>query len=135
MRHLKEQIETCIGRLFARHPKVFCDALGDAYASDRGLVDRNESYADLLSRDLDLLGGNDLMVAVCCLNVCDNGASPGDLDDVLRRNSGRLDAILRQFERWQRLEREVRRRPGIVEALARFRKETAGGVNERRNDG
>ena len=135
VRHLKEQIETCIGRLFARHPKVFCDALGDAYASDRGLVDRNESYADLLSRDLDLLGGNDLMVAVCCLNVCDNGASPGDLDDVLRRNSGRLDAILRQFERWQRLEREVRRRPGIVEALARFRKETAGGVNERRNDG
>ena len=135
VRHLKEQIETCIGRLFARHPKVFCDALGDAYASDRELADRNEFYADLLSQDLDLLGGDDLMLAVCCLNVCHNGAAPGDLDDVLRRNSGHLDAILRQFERWQRLEREVRRRPEIVEALARFRKETAGGVNERRSDG
>ena len=135
VRHLKEPIETCIGRLFARHPKVFCDAPGDAYASDRKLADRNEFYADLLSRDLDLLGGDDLTLAVCCLNVGDNGASPGDLDDVLRRNSGHLDAILRQFERWQRLEREVRRRPEIVEALARFRKETAGGVNERRSDG
>ena len=135
VRHLKEQIETSIGRLFARHPKVFCDALGDAYASDRELVDRNEFYADLLSQDLDLLGGDDLMVAVCCLNVCHNGASPGDLDDVLRRNSGHLDAILQQFERWQRLERKVRRRQEIVEALARLRKGTAGGVNERRNAG
>ena len=135
VRHLTEQIETCIGRLFARHPRVLCEPLGDAYASDCELVDRNQSYADLLSQDLDLLGGDDLMVVVCCLNVWQNGASPGDLVDVLRRNSGHLDTILRQFDRWQELERKVRRRPEIVEALATFRMETAGGAKERRNDG
>ena len=135
VQHLTEQIERCIGGLFARHPRVFCDAPGDADTSAREPVDRNESYAELLSQDLDALGGDDLLVAVCCRNVFHNGASLGDLNDVLRRDSGHLDAILRQFERWQQLERKVRRRPQLVEALSRFRKEIIAGVDERRNDG
>ena len=96
---------------------------------------QDESYADLLSQDLNLLGGDDLMLAVCCLRVCQTGASSRDLDDVLRRDSGHFDAILRQFERWQHFERKARRRPEIVEALAKFRTEIAGRVNEGRSDG
>ena len=65
------------------------------------------------------------MLAVCCLNARHNGASPAIIDKVLKRNSGYLDAILRQFERWQQLERRVRRKPEIVEALSELRAEIA----------
>ena len=86
----------------------------------------NEGYSDLLPQDLNLLGGDDLLLAFCCLNVCHNGVSPNALNDVLRRDSGHLDTTLRQFEQWERLERRVRRRPEIVEAVARLRKEMTG---------
>ena len=125
--HLNEEMETCVGRLFARHPKVFCDSSGDAYASDGERRGVNEGYTDLLTQDLNLLGGDDLLLAVCCLNVCHNGVSPNALNDVLTRDSGHIDTILGQFEQWQRLERRVRRRPEIVEAVARLRKEMTGG--------
>ena len=65
------------------------------------------------------------MLAVCCLNVRHNGTAPATIDKVLKRNSGHLDAILRQFERWQELERKVRRRTEIVEALKKLRAEIA----------
>ena len=88
-------------------------------------MDTSGDYGDLLARDLDRLGGDDLMLAVCCLNVRHNGAAPATIDKVLKRNSGHLDAILRQFERWQQLERKVRRRTEIVEALKKLRAEIA----------
>ena len=125
--HLNEEMETCVGRLFARHPKVFCDPSEDGCSSDGEHGGANEGYTDLLTQDLNLLGGDDLLLSVCCLNVCHNGVSPNALNDVLRRDSGHLDTILRQFEQWQRLERRVRRRPEIVEAVARLRKEMTGG--------
>ena len=52
-----------------------------------------------------------------------NGATPEVIDEVLKRNSGRFDDLLQQFERWQQIEPLVRRRPEIVEALAKLRKE------------
>ena len=62
------------------------------------------------------------MLAICCLNASRNGATPAVIDEVLKRNSGYFDTILRQFEQWQKeLERPVRRRPDIVEALAKLR--------------
>ena len=125
--HLNEEMETCVGRLFARHPKVFCDPSRDGYSSDSEHGGANEGYSELLTQDLNLLGGDDLLLAVCCLNVFHNGVSPNALNDVLRRDSGHLDTILRQFEQWQRLERRVRRRPEIVEAVATLRKEMTGG--------
>ena len=116
-RPLGENVETCIGRLFARHPRVFGDDAGEGVASEPGVMDTGGDHRDLLARDLERLGGDDLMLAVCCLNVRHNGTAPAIIDKVLKRNSGHLDAILRQFERWQQLERKVRRRPEIVDAL------------------
>ena len=124
-RPLSENVETCIGRLFARHPKVFGDDAGEGDASEPGVMDTGGDYGDLLARDLERLGGDDLMLAVCCLNVRHNGTAPATIDKVLKRNSGHLDAILRQFERWQELERKVRRRPKIADALKELRAETA----------
>lgn len=91
---------------------------------------RRESLGEAFSGLMEGREGNQSNVA-----AWQNGASPGDLDDVLRRNLGHLDAILRQFELWHELERKVRRRPEIAEALARFRMEAAGGANKPRYDG
>ncbi|MDD9980403.1 MAG: hypothetical protein OXU81_03440, partial [Gammaproteobacteria bacterium] len=114
-----------VGRLFARHPRVFGDDARERNASESDVTDISGDYGDLLARDLEHLGGDDLMVAVSCLNARHNGASPAIIDKVLKRNSGYLDAILRQFERWQQLERSVRRKPEIVEALNELRAEIA----------
>ena len=124
-RPLGEDVARHVGRLFARHPRVFGDDAGDRNAYEPDVKDTNGDYGDLLARDLEHLGGDDLMVAVCCLNARHNGASPAIIDEVLRRNSGYLDAVLRQFERWQQLERRVRRRSEIVEALNELREEIA----------
>ena len=124
-RPLGEDVGRYVGRLFARHPRVFGDHAGERNASEPDLKDTSGDYGDMLARDLEHLGGDDLMVAVCCLNARHNGASPAIIDKVLKRNSGYLDAILRQFERWQQLERKVRRRPEIVEALNELRAEIA----------
>ena len=129
--HLLESVETCIGRLFARHPRVFRELPGERDASGADKAEDSEDYCALLARDLDHLGGHDRMLAVCCLNAGANGASPAAMDDVLRRNSGHLDAVLKQFERWQSLERDVLKRPEIVEALAALRQEVAGVASER----
>ena len=124
-RPLGEDVETCIGRLFARHPRVFGDDAGEGDASEPGFLGTGGDYGDLLARDLERLGGDDLMLTVCCLNVRRNGAASAIIGKVLKRNSGHLDAILRQFERWQQLERKVRRRPEIVDALKKLRAEIA----------
>ena len=124
-RPLGEDVGRYVGRLFARHPRVFGDDAGERNASEPDAKNISGDYGDWLARDLEYLGGDDLMVAVCCLNARHNGASPAIIDKVLKRNSGHLDAILRQFERWQQLERKVRRRPEIVEALNELRAEIA----------
>ena len=124
-RPLGENVETHIGRLFARHPRVFGDYVGEEDASEPDITDTGGDYGELLARDLEHLGGDDFMLAVCCLNARHNDTAPATIDKVLKRNSGYLDAILRQFERWQQLERNVRRRPEIVEALEKLRAEIA----------
>ena len=120
--HLAERIETHIGRLFARHPKVFDDSVSQGDTSESNVA-HDVGYGERLAQDLDLLGGDDLMLTVCCLNASRNGATPAVMDEVLKRNSGHFDAILRQFERWQELERPVRRRPDIVGELTKLREE------------
>ncbi len=119
--HLAERIETHIGRLFARHPMVFDDSVLQGDTSEPNVA-HDAGYSERLAQDLDLLGGDDLMLTVCCLNASRKGATLTVIDEVLKRNSGHFDTILRQFEQWQKeLERPVRRRPDIVEALAKLR--------------
>ena len=118
--HLTERIETHIGQLFARHPIVFDDSGSQGNTSECNMT-HDASYSERLAQDLDLLGGDDLMLTICCLNASYNGATPAVIDEVLKRNSGHFDAILQQFERWQECERPVRRRPKIVDALTKLR--------------
>ena len=118
--HLTECIETHIKRLFARHPMVFGNSVSQGDVFEPNMVQDASAYSELLAQDLDFLGGDDLMVAICCLNASSNGAKPEVIDKVLKRNSGHLEAILRQFEQWQKLERSVRKRTEVVEALAKL---------------
>ena len=119
--HLRERIETRLGQLFARHPMVFGDAVGQEGASKPDMESAVNDYSELLAADLDFLGGDDLMVSICLLGAYRNGATPAVIDKVLKGNAGHVDAILRQFERWQQLERPVRRRAEVVEALTELR--------------
>lgn len=121
--HLTECIETHIKRLFARHPMVFGNSVSQGDVFEPNMVQDASAYSERLAQDLDFLGGDDLLVAICCLNASSNGAKPEIIDKVLKRNSGHLDAILRQFEQWQKFERPVRKRTEIVEALAKLRQE------------
>lgn len=121
--HLRERIEARLGQLFARHRMVFGDAVavGQEGASKPDMESAVIDYSELLAADLDFLGGDDLMVSICLLGAYRNGATPAVIDKVLKGNAGRVDAILRQFERWQQLERPVRRRAEVVEALTELR--------------
>ena len=133
--HLGERIETHIGRLFARHPMVFNDSVSQGDASEPNMAHDANTYSERLVQDLDLLGGDDLMLVICCLNASYNGATPAVIDEVLKHNSGHFDTILRQFKRWQELERPVRKRPEIVEALDKLWEEIeAIGDDFARND-
>ena len=121
--HLVESIETHISRLFARHPMVFGASAEQQDAPIPNIARAGNNYSELLARDLDLLGGDDAMLTICCLNAHYNGATPAIMDHVLKRNSGRIDAILQQFEEWQLHAREVHKRTDIVESLAKLRAE------------
>lgn len=61
------------------------------------------------------------MLAICILNASRNGATPAIMNDVLKRHSGRIDTLMTQFEQWQKLEREVRKRPDIVAELGELK--------------
>ena len=61
------------------------------------------------------------MVAICILNASRNGATPAVMNNVLRRNCGRIGNLIAQFEQWQEVEREVRKRPDIVAELAELK--------------
>ena len=121
LQHLVELIETHIGRLFARHPMVFGKLGGQDDSSEPATACSVEDFGELLARDLAFLGGNDLMLAICCLNAYRNGATPATMNKVLNGNSARIDLLLRQFERWQKYERPLRRRTDTVEELAGLR--------------
>ena len=111
---LAERIETHISRLFIRHPKVF-GASGDTDNPDT--FQNVEDYSEILARDLALLGGDDLMLTICCLNAFHNGMTPAAIKRVVFENLGEIDVQLRQFERWQTYERRVRKRTDIVNKL------------------
>jgi len=119
--HQVEHIETHIGRLFARHPIVF--GASEEWQSAARLTQGrdDDEYSELLARDLDLLGGDDVMVAICCLVAHHNGVTPPIMDHVLKLNSGRIDAVLLQFEEWQLQSRQVHKRTDIIEALTKMR--------------
>ena len=119
--HLRECIETRIGQLFAWHPRVFGNVVGRGSAPEPGVESAVNEYSELLAADLDLLGGDDLMVTVCLVNAYRNGAAPADMDKLLTLNGGHVNNVLRQFERWQKLERPVRRRTEMVDALTELR--------------
>ena len=121
--HLREGVETRLGQLFARHPMVFGNAVGQEDLSEPDRESTVNDYSELLAADLDLLGGDDLMVAICLLGAYRNGATTEVIDKVLKRNAGHVNTVLQQFERWQQLERQVRKRTEIVETLANLRSE------------
>ena len=121
--HLNEYIQAHIHRLFCWHPMVFGDLTFADSTAKRPELSFTDKYSQILAEDLDLLGGDDLMVSMCCLDALRNGATPTIMKDVLKRNSGRVEALISQFERWQELEREVRRKPDLVSQLREMKAE------------
>lgn len=119
--HWRVSVETRLGQLFAQHSAVFGSAVGKATASEADVESVVKDYSELLAADLGLLGGDDLVVTVCLLNAYCNGATLTSIDKLLKLNSGHVNNVLRQFERWQKLERPVRRRTEIVDALNELR--------------
>ena len=119
--HLSESIEIYIQRLFCWHPMVYCELNVAQDNSETAIVCSGEEYSQILSQDLDLLGGDHLMLAICILNAFRNGATAAIMNDVLERHSGRIGTFITQFEQWQEVEREVRKRPDIVAELAELK--------------
>ncbi len=95
--HLTKRISRDLGRLFARHPTVFANS--------------NHDYSVQLASDLNMLGGDDVLVARCCELVRCNLDEPSLLHRALECNSGWGYVLLDQFAQWQALEREVKREP------------------------
>lgn len=118
--HLTKCMEMLIGWLFAQHPIVFGNSVPPGEASESNMEHDTSAYIECLAQDLDLLGGDDFVLTICCLNASCS-ATPEIIDKVLKRNSGHFDAILQQFEQWQELERPSRKETKIVEALAKLR--------------
>ena len=119
--HLSESIELYLQRLFCWHPMVHCELNVAQGTSETSTLCSGEEYAQILAHDLDLLGGDHLMLAICILNASRNGATPAIMNDVLKRNSGHIGTLITQFEQWQEVERQVRKRPDIVAELAELK--------------
>ena len=105
--HLTERIHRDVGLLFARHSTIFANS--------------NCNYSELLASDLNLLGGDDVLVARCCELVGRNLDKPSLLHRALKCNSGWGYALLDQFAQWQALEREAKREPKLLEAVQTMR--------------
>ena len=116
--HLNQRIETDLQRLFARHPRVFGKVPVGVVAESGQDLGNEGNYAAHLAEDLALLGGDDTMVARCYVSAQRNGVSAGALDMVRRHDSGRIASSLRQFVRWQALERPNRRLLHVLEQLS-----------------
>ena len=127
--HLTKCMEMLIGWLFAQHPRVFGNSVPSGEASESNMEHDTSAYIECLAQDLDLLGGNDFVLTICCLNAS-RGATPAVIDAILKHNSGQFDAILRQFERWQELEQPVRKRTKIVGALTELRQKIKASPTE-----
>lgn len=110
--HLAQSVERDIGRLFSRHPAVF----GASFTRP----DSNLPYGQLLADDLEILGGDDVLMARCCELVSRNLQDQTHLHDALRCNKGQGESVLRQFVCWQELERRVMRKPQLLEAVERI---------------
>ena len=110
--HLAESVERDIGRLFSRHPTVF--------GASTAKPDSNCPYSQLLANDLGTLGGDDVLVARCCELVSRNLQDQAHLHHALRCNSSQGYAVLKQFIRWQQLERRVKRQPHLHEAVEKI---------------
>ena len=120
--HLTKCIEMHIGHLFTQHPIVFGNSFSNGDVSEPNTVQDTSAYIERLAQDLDRLGGDDFVLTICCLNAS-RGTTSEVMDAILKRNSGQFDAILRQFEQWQRqeLEQPVHKRTDIVDSLAKLR--------------
>ena len=120
------QIEAHVGRLFALHPRVFdASTVGNGTLGQSEGTVVNECYSERLAEDLSNLGGNDLVLVVCFLNAHHNGASLSTMSEVLQWQEGHVDDVLKQFEKWQQIERSVRQRSDLVTKLAGFWAEIA----------
>ena len=119
--HMAGPIERHIHQLFCWHPMVFGSPVTVTSEPQPGMARNANEYSELLAQDLDLLGGDDLMVTICCLNAYRNGASPAIIRNVLELNSGRIRRLVRQFERWQELEGEARERSAVISELVPVR--------------
>lgn len=113
--HLSKRIENDIRRLFARHSMVFHGP--DA----KKAPGRNSPYSELLAADLSALGGDDVLVAACCELAYRNGTAASVLHRTLQHDGGRGYALLRQFARWQEVERNARKNPGLAKAVSKMR--------------
>ena len=110
--HLVQSIERDIGRFFCRHPTVF--------GASTAKPDSNRPYSELLADDLRTLGGDDALMARCCQQVSRNLQDQTHLHHALRSDSSQGHAVLRQFVRWQQLERRVKRRPQLRQAVEKI---------------
>ena len=117
------KIKAHIGRLFLLHPRIFDESAGEQNISEPDGALAGNVYSERLARDLACLGGDDFVLAVCVLNARQNGASLETISEVLTWNEGHVDALLKQFERWQKVERPDRRRTDLVEKLLGLRAE------------
>lgn len=126
MAPISGQIEAYVGRLFALHPRVFdASSVGiDTFRQPDRTVG-NESYSERLAGDLSSLGGNDLVLVVCLLNAHRNGASLATMSEVLQWQEGQIDDVVKQFEKWQQVERMVRQRSDLVASLTELRAKMA----------
>ena len=119
--HMAEATARHIHRLFCWHPIVFGASATPEGESEPDVKRTTNEYSELLARDLDSLGGDDLMVTICCLNAHRNGASPAIIRDVLERNLGRISRLIRQFERWHKLRGEAHAKSGVTSELAHLK--------------
>lgn len=109
--HGTDRIKRDIGRIFARHRIVFHDsAIGDSQGT-------NLPYSEMLANDLNALGGDDVLMAICCDLAHRNGTPASVLAEVLQHDGGKGDRILRQFERWQKLEHKVKQNPKLTQIV------------------
>ena len=109
--HLTERIKRAVSRLFARHRIAF-DRSDDGNSQEMNLP-----YSEILANDLNALGGDDVLMATCCELAYRNETPASVLAKVLQHDGGKGDRLLRQFERWQKLERSVKQNPKLAQIV------------------
>ena len=115
-------IESQIGRLFVLHPQVFNPSRGgnDSLVNSDNMT-LEDAYIERLAADLSELGGDDTILTACFLNAHYNGTSLNAMRKVLMWNDRQIDRVLKQFEKWQEVERSVRQKQSLLSELKTFR--------------